>query len=235
MKKSHITSLLIIAILFINCKKSTEIEGLWIVKSVVVGDQEMTPNARWMRFNSDYTQQSGNGWFQHSIGTWVFDKNQKELSIKNTNGLIDKNEPFKVSFEKNKMIWNRVEEGQNIVVNLKRANKLPKTYGDKLLGLWKLKESNGNGIFFDESIQNNEYLFFRWDKRFLINSSKGRIRGVYNVHGHKPEIELIPYNDKIKRSFWKFQHNEGEISLNLLNSDSVIVKKFVRIQELPSN
>lgn len=235
MKKSHITSLLIIAILFINCKKSTEIEGLWIVKSVVVGDQEMTPNARWMRFNSDYTQQSGNGWFQHSIGTWVFDKNQKELSIKNTNGLIDKNEPFKVSFEKNKMIWNRVEEGQNIVVNLKRANKLPKTYGDKLLGLWKLKESNGNGFFFDESIQNNEYLFFRWDKRFLINSSKGRIRGVYNVHGHKPEIELIPYNDKIKRSFWKFQHNEGEISLNLLNSDSVIVKKFVRIQEFPNN
>ena len=234
MKLTNSISLIMILLLF-SCTKTKSIEGLWVVESVVVGNKEMTPNARWMRFNSDLTQQSGNGWFQHSIGTWSFETKLKELSIKNTNGLIDKNEPFKVSFENNKMAWKRIEEGQNLVVNLKKTNKLPKTYGDQLLGLWKLKESNGNGIFFDESIQNNEYLFFRWDKRFLINSSKGRIRGVYNVHGHKPEIELIPYNDKIKRSFWKVDYNEDRISLNLLNSDSVIVKKFVRIQEFPNN
>ena len=227
--------LIMIILSFFSCEKTKTIEGLWVVKSVVVGDEEMTPNARWMRFNSDLTQQSGNGWFQHSIGTWNFDKDRKELSIKNMNGLIDKNEPFKVSFDKNRMIWKRVEEGQNLVVTLENSDDLPKTYGDQLLGLWKLEKSNGNGVFFDESIENNEYLFLRWDKRFLINSSKGRISGVYNVHGHKPEIEFIPYNNKIKRSYWKVEYNEEQISLKLLNSDSLVIKRFVRINEFPSN
>lgn len=234
MKTTFIVSL-IIALSFFSCKKVKRIEGLWIIKSVVVGDEVMTPNARWMKFNSDFTQQSGNGWFQHSIGTWNFNQNSQELSIENTNGLIDQSEAFKVSFDANNMIWKRIEEGQNVKVTLEKTNELPKTYGDKLLGLWKLEKSKGNGIFFDESIENNEYLFLRWDKRFLINSSNGRIRGVYNVNGHKPEIEFIPYNDKIKRSFWKVEYNDEQISLKLLNSDSLVVKSFVRIHEFPNN
>ncbi|WP_442265839.1 hypothetical protein ACSIGC_16315 [Tenacibaculum sp. ZS6-P6] len=233
--KTKIIILLTITLSFSNCKKDKTVKGFWIVKSVMVGDEIMTPNSRWMKFNSDFTQQSGNGWFQHSIGTWNFNQNSQELSIKNTNGLTDQNEPFKVSFDTNKMIWKRIEEGQNVKVTLEKTNQLPKTYGDKLLGLWKLEKSNGNGIFFDESVQNNEYLFLRWDKRFLINSSNGRIRGIYNVHGHKPEIQFIPYNDKIKRSFWKVEYNDKQISLRLLNSDSLVVKIFTRIHEFPGN
>lgn len=234
MKTTFIVSL-IIALSFFSCKKTKRIEGLWIVQSVVVGDEVMTPNARWMKFNSDFTQQSGNGWFQHSIGTWNFNQNSQELSIENTNGLIDQNKPFEVSFETNKMIWKRIEEGQNVKVTLEKTNELPKTYGDKLLGLWKLEKSNGNGIFFDESIENNEYLFLRWDKKFLTNSSNERIRGVYNIHGHKPEIEFIPNNDKIKRSFWEIEYNEKQISLKLLNSDSLVVRSFIRIHEFPNH
>jgi hypothetical protein len=37
-----------------------------------MGNNEMTPIARWMRFNKDSTQTSGNGWLQHSEGSWVF-------------------------------------------------------------------------------------------------------------------------------------------------------------------
>ena len=72
-------------------------------------------------------------------------------------------------------------------------------------------------------------------KKFLINSSKGRIRGVYNIHGHKPEIEFIPHSHKIKRSFWKVEYNAEKISLKLLNSDSLVVKRFIRIHEFPNN
>lgn len=233
MKKVYI--LLIFTGLLFNCKKENTLEGLWVVKSVKVGEDEMTPNARWMRFNSDFTQQSGNGWFQHSIGTWDFKENTKELSVVNTNGLKDNNSPFKVSFDNDKMVWQRIEEGQNLKVTLEKTKELPKTYGDELLGLWKLEKSTGKGIFFDESVENNEYLFLRWDKRFVVNSLQGRISGVYNVHGHKPEIELIPYNNKIKRSFWKAEINKNQVSLKLLNSDSLVVKTFKRIHEFPTN
>ena len=233
MKKVYI--LLIFTGLLFNCKKENTLEGLWVVKSVKVDEDEMTPNARWMRFNSDFTQQSGNGWFQNSIGTWDFKENTKELSVVNTNGLKDNNSPFKVSFDNDKMVWQRIEEGQNLKVTLEKTKELPKTYGDELLGLWKLEKSTGKGVFFDESVENNEYLFLRWDKRFVVNSTEGRISGVYNVHGHKPEIELIPYNDNIKRSFWKAKINNNQISLKLLNSDSLVVKTFKRIHDFPSN
>ena len=44
MKIISILSLITI-ISFFSCEKKTTIEGLWVVKSVVVGDEEMTPNA----------------------------------------------------------------------------------------------------------------------------------------------------------------------------------------------
>ncbi len=227
--------LLITTLSFFSCKNSGTIEGLWIVESVVVGNEVMTPNARWMKFNSDFTQQSGNGWLQHSVGTWNFNKNSMELSIKNTNGLIDENEPFKIYFEEKKMIWKRMEEGQNIKVILERSSQLPQTYGDKLLGLWKLERTIGSDNYFKESDKKeiSNYIFFRWDKRFVIKSERGRVNGVYNVHGHKPEVEIIPYSDQVNRNFWKIEFEENKITLKLLNSDKIITRKFKRIYQFP--
>jgi len=220
---------------FFSCEKKTTIEGLWVVKLVAVGDEEMTPNARWTRFNSDLTQESGNGRFQHSYGTWKLNQKSHELSIENSNGLYDLNEPFVVSINDNEMIWERTEEGQRIKVTLERSSKLPETYGDKLLGLWKLEKAISTGNYFVESSKKeiNDYVFFRWDKRFVIESDKGRINGVYNVHGHKPQVELIPYGDQIKRDFWKIQFDENQITLKLLNSDSTVTRKFRRINKFP--
>ena len=234
MKITSIVSLIIIISLF-SCNKTTTIEGLWVVKSVVVGDEEMTPNARWTRFNSDLTQESGNGRFQHSYGTWKLNQNSNELFIENTNGLDDINEPFVISINENEMIWERTEEGQIIKVILERSSQLPETYGDKILGLWKLEKAIGNGSYFKESdkIEINDYIFFRWDKRFVIESEKDRVNGVYNVHGHKPEVELIPYGGKVKRDFWRIQFEENQITLKLLNSDTIVTRQFRRIHKFP--
>jgi hypothetical protein len=234
MKITSIVSLIII-ISFFSCNKTTTIEGLWVVKSVVVGDEEMTPNARWTRFNSDLTQESGNGRFQHSYGTWKLNQNSNELFIENTNGLDDINEPFVISINENEMIWERTEEGQIIKVILERSSQLPETYGDKILGLWKLEKAIGNGSYFKESdkIEINDYIFFRWDKRFVIESEKDRVNGVYNVHGHKPEVELIPYGGKVKRDFWRIQFEENQITLKLLNSDTIVTRQFRRIHKFP--
>ena len=93
----------------------------------------------------------------------------------------------------------------------------------------------GSGNYFDQSDkkETNDYLFFRWDKRFVIESEKGRINGVYNVHGHKPEVELIPYGDQVKRDFWKIQFEENQISLKLLNTDKNVIRTFKRINKFP--
>src|SRR5210317_922475 len=115
MKITSILSLIIV-LSFFSCEKTKTIEGLWVVKLVVAGDEEMTPNARWTRFNSDLTQESGNGRFQHSYGTWKLNQNSNELFIENTNGLDDINEPFVISLNQSEMIWERTEEGQNIKV-----------------------------------------------------------------------------------------------------------------------
>ena len=234
MKKTLFLSLTVILLLF-GCKKTTTIEGLWIVKSVMVGKEKMTPNARWARFNSDFTQESGNGRFQHSYGTWNLNPKSKELNIKNSNGLDDLNDPFKVTILQNEMLWERTEEGQNMKVTLVRSLKLPETYGDKILGLWNLQSANGNGDYFEETEKKeiNANIFFRWDKRFVIQSEKGRINGVYNVHGHKPEVELIPYGDEVKRDFWKIQFEENHITLTLLNSEKRVKRKFKRINRFP--
>tara|TARA_R110002033_G_scaffold170986_1_gene215150 strand:- start:915 stop:1622 length:708 start_codon:yes stop_codon:yes gene_type:complete len=234
MKITSILSLIIV-LSFFSCKKTKTIEGLWVVKSVVVGDEEMTPNARWTRFNSDLTQESGNGRFQHSYGTWKLNQKSNELFIENTNGLDDINEPFVISLNHSEMIWERTEEGQNIKVILERSSQLPETYGDKILGLWELEKAIGNGSYFKESDKKeiNDYIFFRWDKRFVIESEKGRVNGVYNVHGHKPEVELIPYGGQVKRDFWGIQFEENQITLKLLNSDTIVTRQFRRIHKFP--
>ncbi len=133
------------------------------------------------------------------------------------------------------MFWERTEEGQNMKVTLVRSSKLPETYGDRILGLWNLESVTGNGNYFEETEKKktNAYIFFRWDKRFVIQSEKGRINGVYNVHGHKPEVELIPFGDQVKRDFWEIQFEENQITLKLLNSDSTITRQFRRIHKFP--
>jgi hypothetical protein len=219
-------------IILSGCKqKEPSIEGLWIVESVKMGDKTMTPNARWMRFHKDFTQVSGNGWFQHSFGTYKLDQETKELSVTNTNGTNDKSGPFVINISRDTMTWKRLENNMNVVVQLKRAHKLPTTYGDQLLGLWKLDNLEGKGSFFNSS---NGFLFLRWDKRFEIASDIGRFSGVYNAHGHKSEVEFIPYGDNLKRSFWKVAFKENQIDLTLLNSDSTVTRSFTRIHDFPN-
>lgn len=231
--KISVLQVLLITFSLISCEKAPTIEGLWIVKSVTVAEDEMTPNARWLKFNSDYTQQSGNGWLQHSIGTWKLDPANQELIINNSNGLEDPYDPFKVTISNNEMIWKRMEDGQPVEVMLERADQLPNTYGDQLFGLWKLENGVGKGSYFPQSEDVNNFLFFKWDKRFVIGAENGRVNGIYNVHGHKPELELIPYGEQLARSFWKIHFEGNAIKLQLLNSDSIVTRTFKRIHEFP--
>lgn len=232
MKKLTKTFLyLLLAVFVVSCNstnnKKPSLIGMWGIQSVSVGDKTMTPNARWMQFNEDSTQVSGNGWLQHSIGTWSFTNNL--LTVTNTNGIEDLFPPFEVTFLNDSMIWERVEEGMNVKVVLARINQLPQTQGDKAFGLWKSKSNSTEKELFN-AVSTNSSLFLRWDKRFVLQSDSGRVSGIYNTHAHKPEIEFIPYGN-MPRSFWKIDVQPTLLTLTKLNSDSVVQLEFERTRK----
>ena len=229
----RVNNILVLLVFYslLGCETQIEIEGLWLVDKVFVGDKEMTPNARWTRFNKDNTQQSGNGWYQHSYGTYKFNTDDNSLTIINENGLDDTFDGFKVELSKEAMWWTRIEEGMEIKVLLRKSDELPKSFGDKILGLWELEKHSGSSNIIGD--KNGDYVFFRWDRRFVMTTPKGKVNGVYNVHGHKSEVELIPYGENLDRTFWNFHSENNSLILELLNSDSIVKREFKRIRRFP--
>ena len=71
-------------------------------------------------------------------------------------------------------------------------------------------------------------------KAVCYSLKKGRVNGVYNVHGHKPQLELIPYRDKLNRDFWEIDFEKDIINLKLLDTDSLVTRRFKRINEFPN-
>ncbi|NVK26791.1 MAG: hypothetical protein HWE14_02040 [Flavobacteriia bacterium] len=167
--------------------QAQNLDGLWLVEQMSMGDQTMTPQAKWVRFNADSTTESGNGWRQHTIGTYSLQGDM--LSIESSNGIRDKAGDFKVVVTEDRMIWTRMEEGMEVTVNLKRIVELPRTTGDHMLGLWEVESSEN--VFGDE--QPLIKLQIRWDNLFVWivqEESLKRTYGVYSVHGHRDEILL---------------------------------------------
>lgn len=231
MKQNYFLTLTaIVCMMLLSCKKNENtITGLWVVEKVMVGKKRVTPIARWMQFNKDSTQNSGNGWLKHSFGTWSVNiKNQ--LRITNSNGLSDEADPFLIDVEKEKMTWTRREEGQNVEVFFKRADKKPTSPGNKIMGLWKLDSyiDSNNDITKKENPKSNQTLYLSWDNVFREhNLLEGRRVGVYKIHGHRPELQMVNYGDNPQFSFWNFSL-KGDM-LILTSRDDKIVKTYHRI------
>lgn len=228
-----IIGLLILSI-FISCNenKTSTISGLWLVKKVEMGKKEMTPNARWMNFKEDATQTSGNGWLQHSFGTWSLKNNL--LSINNKNGVADLTEPFKVELSKNKMLWKRKEEGENITVYLEKINEIPTSKGNELLGLWKLKSKRvkKDGEFLNTNVTSKETLFLRWDDTYVIqNGPREKKYGIYKIHGHKPELQIVNYGENPKFNFYKFSISKDNLTLVSTENNEELL--YVRVHQFP--
>ena len=234
MKTVFQTIFLVIAISILNsCTDKPKIEGLWQVEKVEVGKEEMTPVARWVRFNADFSQEAGNGWLQHSIGTYDFNLSSNQLSIENTNGFEDTNEPFSVRLEDEKMQWSRQEEGQNVIVHLKRADKLPMSPGNQLMGVWQLKKvtKDDQDISTTMNPDGKRFLFLKWDRLFNIqNTPEGRLSGVYRIHGHKSKLELTYFGDDCIREYWDFEISDTTLKLISVNTTAEIVKEYERIR-----
>jgi hypothetical protein len=191
--------------------------GLWQVDSVSMGEQEMTPIARWVHLKPDGSQVSGNGWLQHSYGKWRFNKDSKALQIDNANGYKDPAPPFTVHFKESKMYWERIEDGQEVNVQLSRISELPASPANELLGIWLLEKasSDNNDLTKQYSPENLRYLHIRWDQVFTENNTpERRQRGIWKMHGHRPLLEMVYDGEAAKRQFWTVSFDGEELILN---------------------
>lgn len=235
-KESRFIMTLLSIVLFISCQKTHDathaIDGLWQVKSVKMGDQEMTPIARWMHFHKDSSQVSGNGWLQHSTGSWSFNQNKNSLTIRNTNGIEDRYEPFQVHFKDQRMIWNRTEDNHPIEVILERIEKLPTSEANKLYGLWRFDSifENGNEITEMQNPSKKGILFLRWDGTYeLRNYPEGERYGIFKTHAHRPQLDMVSYSKDPEYQFYEFQVENNTLFLTATNKDKQI--KLTRIHQ----
>ena len=211
-----------------SCKKEPSLEGMWQVEKVSMGNQEMTPIARWMNFESNGSQTSGNGWLQHSYGTWSVEG--KKLFVKDDNGINSNTDPFEIDIREDSMTWTRTEEGQEVTVRLTRIDKIPASEGNQLIGLWKLLKStdDGNDITVMVNPDGKSMLHLRWDNTYVRhNMPQGKKYGIYKIHGHKPEIQLVNYGSEPSFSFWSFSISDNKLTLT--STDKKSVMEFERI------
>ena len=183
-------------------------EGLWQVDEVKVGEEILTPVAKWFKYDEDGTYTGGNGWLQNEAGTWNFDSQGKLFSATNTYGLDDPYEAFRVSEERGKMTWTREEEGMKVVVSLSKVEKMPKSSADWLVGMWRLTAAEKGGQDNLGEIDPNDkvHYFIRWDRIFLYWDAEGKRRtGYWHINGHKPEITLLSHWEEDPAETWRVE------------------------------
>lgn len=231
--------LLIGIVIFSACQqetKSSPLNGLWEVSSVRMGDQEMTPQGRWVEFLENGKHNSGNGWVKHSEGKYQYDSAANTISMGNSFGIEDEFGPFSVSFKGDQMIWTREEDGNEVLVTLKPIQKLPTTGMDLLQGLWKLEKVSYDGIDLsrDNNPEGNRYLNLRWDKVFVDQGGPdGRLRGPYRIHAHMPEIEFVYYGETPHIDTYTYKVNENNLVLTNDENGSLEMT-YKRIHAFPN-
>lgn len=200
------TKIALALLFFGSLSQAQNLPGLWTVEEVRVGEEIMTPVAKWFRYEEDGTYSGGNGWLQNEEGTWTFDQYQQLLAPKNNYGLTDPFGPFKVSEDKGKMIWEREEEGMQVKVTLSRIQKQPKSPADWLVGMWGLQAAEKDGTHNMEAIDPDRkvYYFIRWDRLVILRNAKGeRKTGYWHIHGHKPEVTFLPHDNQLPAETWR--------------------------------
>lgn len=199
------TKIAVLLLIICSHASAQEFPGLWVVEKVQVGNETMTPVAKWFRYHENGTYTGGNGGLQNDEGTWTYDKKAKAFEPKTSYGLIDPFGPFNVLETAGKMIWEREEEGMNVTVTLKRAEQLPKSPADWLVGMWGLRAAEKEGTSNLDTVDpdGKMYHFIRWDRLVIQRNTKGeRKTGYWHIHGHKPEVTFLPHDDQLPAETW---------------------------------
>lgn len=233
--KKELNTIVIMALMlcsFASHAQKENLLGLWRVEKVAVGEEKMTPVAKWFRINADGTYQAGNGWLQNGQGNWNYDTRNNLYTASDPLGIADEFGGFTVTFDKEKMLWQRVEEEMLVTVTLVPIEKLPMSPADYLEGIWDLVEitESEKSIIdnFDEA--NKHKLFIRWDRIYINFNPEGeKLTGYWHIHGHKPEITLLPHQEDEKAESWRIEVNNNELIMTgISDSNRTIERKYLR-------
>lgn len=236
MKKNKLIKLTFLGFIFSQVTFA-QVEGLWTVEKVTVGKETKTPVAKWTQINQDGTFQSGNGWVQNSEGTWKYSNG--EFFVQEMNALEDFG-AFKVKdLSQEKMIWERLEEGDLVRVIWKKTEKKPKSPADFMIGLWDLtrveNENKDITILFDP--ENKYYVFMRWDRIYVTRNSEGQKEtGYWYINAHRPEFVMISHQTEQALQSWLLSfENEKMIwkGNSEVNRNQIFV--FERLNTFPKN
>lgn len=208
--------------------------GLWEAISVTAGGKVMTPVGKWTRINPDGTYQSGNGWQQNSEGTWSFDLATTFYVPVETNGLEDTYGGFKISFDKDTMIWQRHEDGLPVVVTWRSSKVLPRIPADLIVGVWELDP----GATPEPSASlaaSKHLLFIRWDRIYLEwNDTLEKRYGYWFINAHHPELTLISMDGTDSSVKWRISVDADTLTLTGISEGiNASVLSFRRIHRLP--
>jgi len=184
--------------------------GLWEIAKVEVGGQEMTPQSKWIEFDS-LGFKGGNGLLQNGAGLYDWDTVANTLSLNDTLGFKDLYEPFQVFWQGDTMIWRRVEDGAAVKVICLSAEVIPFRNCDAAVGVWVPSEES-------DSLS---YLFLRWDRVYIEQYKDGRrFSGVWQAHAHRPELIFLPWDRKVKPRSYRIESGLWEELILHSNDDS---------------
>ncbi|MDW7694107.1 hypothetical protein R9C00_05075 [Flammeovirgaceae bacterium SG7u.111] len=237
MKNSLLTLLVFYFLISCAYSQQSNVVGFWEIEKVMVGEEVMTPVAKWTKINADGTYQSGNGWLQNSTGTWTFDKNNNLFSPEEKNGIKEGFGAFTVSLDGKKMKWEREEEGMKVVVSLIPIEKKPMSTADKIHGLWDLTSAakGGENITSEYDANDKCYLFIRWDRLYRERTPEGeRATGYWHINGHKPEVTFLSHQERKAPKTWRVEVEDTQLIMTGISDSNMDLKlTFERINEFP--
>lgn len=193
--KTQFVFILLIFTLLTSAKAQSPI-GFWTVDQVKVGDRNLTPVAKWFKYEEDNSYTAGNGWTQNDKGTWSYDENSNEFEPVSQNN-TDEYGPFNVQFLEEKMIWKRMEEGMNVEVTLSKITEMPRAPKDSIVGNWDLTAAIIRDVDITSSYdpKNIVSMVISWTSNFnRTNLDSTTSSGYWYMNAHRPELHLINYN-----------------------------------------
>lgn len=195
--------------------------GSWEVIAVQAGPHSMTPQAKWVTFETEGFF-GGNGYLQNSAGIYHWDQKAQTIRLEDSLGFPDPNPAFQISFKGDTMLWQRLEEGMELTVQLRPMEEKPLRPADHIIGVWAPEDS--------ESLA---FIRFGWTQTYELRYKDGRSsRGVWRCHPHRPEVVLIPWDEEEKNQLFLLEYQNWK-DLTLKAKDSNLVWSLARLRDYP--
>jgi hypothetical protein len=176
--------------LFVAWNGLAQPAGNWTVKQVSVGDEIMTPTAKWFNLKEDGTFTSGNGGIRNLMGTWEYDAASTSLLYTDSYGVEDPAGPFTVQLINGEMFWLRTEGGMNVVVQLVPSKGNLTAPWDLLYGYWEEETGTSN-------------ILLRWDNIYILREEGSRSTGGWVMHSHRHDLLIFPGDPEGPAQRWE--------------------------------